>query len=278
MPSRNAPIARLALLLALAVAVGAGCGSGSSADQPQGQERAGVEWLGPQLPIAGLRQRTVGNGPRTAVLLWSASGHPPRQAVIFLHGLSPRPPSTYGAWLRHLAQEGNTIVYPAYAELDTEAGDFLENAIAGIAAGLGALHSDPAGLVAVGDISGGALAFDYAAAAAEERLPGPRGVFAVFPGRAPPKGKLASADLSRIPPRTLLEVVAGPGDYIPAGEVEARALLRGASRVPAALRRRLSAPTGTAAVDEGPRSRRALWAPLDRLIGEVRGAADSHGR
>ncbi len=270
-PTRKTQALRIALPLGvLAILIGAilvSRGDGSGADP-----RAGVRWLYPSEPIPGVSRRLLGNGPRAAVILWRKGSRPPPEAVVFLHGWLPKPPIAYGAWLRHLAEAGNTIVYPVYQGLLTKPEKLLGNAIAGIAAGLRAVRADPDSVVAVGDTTGGALAFDYAAVAADRGLPGPRAVLAAFPGRNPGRGEVTPADLSRIPPQTQLAVIAGPGDPIPDGEAQAQALLRGATGVPSELRRYLSAPRDTGPRGEGRPSRRAFWAPLDRMIAAARGA------
>ena len=273
--SRATRLAALyAATLAVAAPILAGCGSNSSADQhPQAKGSGEVKWLIPPRPIPDLGQRTVGGGARAAVLLWRAGRRPPRDAIVFLHAWQPMPPYVYGAWLRHLAREGNTIVYPVIQGLSTKPEAILPGALAGVATGLRAAHASPDSVVAVGDNTGGALAFDYAALAGSRDLPAPRGVLAIFPGRNPPGGEVTLADLSRIAPHTLLEAIAGSGDPIPDGEAQARALLQGARQVPADHRRLLGAP----AVGRGgpmrptPAARRAFWVPADRLIAEARG-------
>ncbi len=258
---------RIAPLLALAVlaaATLAGCGGSEAGPAGQGAE---VRWFGPQRPIAGLHQRTVGAGAGVAVLLWSRGKPPPRQAVVFLHGWLPEPPSAYGEWLGHLARRGNTIVYPAYRRLRAKPKTFRAAALAGIRAGLEAADADPGAVVAIGYVTGGALAFDYAATAAQEGLPSPAAVLAVYPARNPPTGEIPAAELSRIPPRTRLAVIAGPGDPIPGGDAQARALLGAARRVPPPHRRYIEAPA--------PKSlliRPSFHTAADRLIAAARGA------
>jgi acetyl esterase/lipase len=261
-------------LLALAIAL-PGCGG--SQQGRQHSDLARVAWTMPARPIPGLDQRLVGRGPRAAVVLWPAGGKPPREAIVFLHGWLPSPPSAESEWLRHLAIAGNTIVYPVYQTVHGRPGGFRANALAGIGAGLRAAGADPASVVAIGRTTGGALAFDYAATARRHGLPVPRGVLAVYPGRNPGDGEIAPADLAQIPPRTRLTVIAGPGDSVPGGAAQARALLRGATRVPARRRDYLtpsfpppSAMVGAATIRRA--ARRAFWAPADRLIERARAA------
>jgi len=209
------------------------------------------------------------------MLLWSAGHPPPRNVVVFLHGWQALPPYVYGDWLRHLAAEGNTIVYPVCQGARTRPQAVLDVALAGIATGLRAAHADPNAVVTIGHITGGVIAFDYAAVAGSRGLPGPRAVLAVYPGRNPPGGEIPTANLSAIPPSARLEVIAGPGDPIPAGNAQAHALLAGATRVSSAHRSLVRAPyqrsSGPFPVSSAPR--RSSWAVADRLIAQVRSAA-----
>jgi acetyl esterase/lipase len=272
-PTRTPVIVRFTVLLALAAVIVIGCGGGAAEPNPHSaQTTSGVRWLGGSRPIAGLNQRTVGHGAGAATLLWNKGKPPPRDAVVFLHGWLPLPPVVYRGWVRHLARQGNTIVYPFYQNLRAKPETFRAAALEGISAGLHAAAADPDSVVAIGHTTGGALAFDYAAVAAGQGLPQPRAVFAVYPGRNPPTGEIPAADLSGIRPRTLLEVVAGPGDPIPNGGAEAHALLDGATRVPATGKTYLSAPRRghDPSRQESVAPRRAFWAPADRLIARAR--------
>lgn len=252
-----APLAALALV--------AGCGGDSGGGEADTAESPQVFWLGEQRRIEGVRQRTVGEGAEAAVLLWRSGAPPPEEAVVFLHGARSLPPATYGEWLAHLARRGNTIVYPAYQAEPEGTEAFLPHALAGIRAGLEDTEVDPDSLVAIGHVTGGPLAFDYAAVAEEEDLPVPRSVLAVYPSRNPPSGEIPAADLAAIDPGTLLAAVAGPGDPLPDGDAEARALLREATEVPPERRRFLEAPPPPAL--DPPRS---VWAVADRLIAAAR--------
>ena len=266
-----------------------GCGGGGSASpgsvasssrspSAQGDPSSGAKWLIPPRPIPGIRQRFVGSGVRGAMLLWDENAPPPRRAVVFLHGWQAKPPWVYGDWLRHLVGEGNAIVYPVGEDRETKPAAILANTLAGIAVGLRAANAD-ADVVAIGHVTGGAIAFDYAATAEGRGLPAPRGVFAVYPARHPPSGEIPSADLSRISPSTLLEVVGGPGDPIPGGNAQARALLAAATRVPAERRSFLRAPyqrsPGPIPLSAAPRP--SFWGPADRLIARARANASSGG-
>lgn len=262
---KKSKLALLAPISALALAAGCG-GSGDGEEAGAAAERPRVFWLGEQEPIEGVRQRTVGEGAEAAVLLWKRGGPPPRQAILFLHGFLSQPPSNYGEWLAHLARRGNTIVYPAYQAEPDGPTAYLSHALAGIRVGLEDIEVDSDSVVAIGHVTGGPVAFDYAAVAEEEGLPVPRAALAVYPSRNPPPGKIPPADLSLIGGDTRLVAIAGPGDPLPEADAEARALLREASTVPAAQRRFIEAP-GPPALNP-PRS---VWIAADRLIEAARG-------
>lgn len=289
---------QLTLLWTIAVlatiAMLAGCGSASNrapnrlhADSANGvghrsrlHVTGGVRWWIPAHAIVGVRQRTVGEGVDAAVVLWSKDRRSPtsRTVIVFLHGYQPNPPSAegYGDWIAHLTSEGDTVIYPVYQTVNTKPEHYLENALAGIRAGLSAVSVDPKGIVLIGHTTGGALAFDCAAVAQREGLPAPRAVVAVYPGRHPVSGfAVTSSDLSDIPASTRLIAIAGPGDPIPNGDQEAHALLDGATHVPMAQRVYMSAPyiRSPGPFPTSLKPRRSFWGPVDSLISQARSVA-----
>jgi hypothetical protein len=269
-PARFAPAVVFLILVGTILSA---CGSTDGSEKEGSASTVDPEWLVPPRPIQGLHQRTVGNGTGAAVLLWNRGADPPRDVVIFLHGALALPPFAYGEWIKHLARTGNTVIYPAYLGNPPKPSTFLPKVVSGVATGLRAVDADREALIAVGETTGGALAFDLAAVAAERGIPAPRGVLAAYPGRNPEVGEVKAADLSQIAPETRLRVVAGPGDPLPDGEAQARALLDEATNVPRKERRYLSAPRGSVPSGRDPGSRQAFWLPLDRLIAEVRGSS-----
>ncbi len=268
----------LCLWVASLLAALGGCGaSGGPEPHRQTAQSAAsrIEWAYPPRPIAGLRQEVVGRGAGAALLLWDAGRRrPPRAVVVFLHGYEPLPPWTYGHWLRHLAAEGNTIVYPVYQEPATPPARYRAGALRGIAAGLRSVRARPGSVVAVGINVGGALAFDYASVARPAGLPSPSAVGAVYPARNPPGGEVPAARLGDIPSRTRLLVIGGPGDPFPAAEAQARALLGAARRVPPRLRTfsRPAAAGRYSPQEDDRRARLFLWRPVDRMISAARAA------
>jgi acetyl esterase/lipase len=214
----------------------------------------------------------VGRGVRAALVLRPAAATASSPVVVFLHGWGGVEESNYGAWLRHLARGGATVVYPVYQQppfIDVRTP--LPNVRAALRTALARIGRHGP-LVAAGHSAGGALAADLAASARAAGLPSPAAVLAVYPGRSL-EGfplRLDGPSLSRIPERTRVVALASRRDTV-VGTRTARAIVAGATRVPASRRRlrivrdpRIGdhlAPTR-----DGARERRAFWRPLDRLV------------
>ena len=148
----------------------------------------------------------------------------PRTApvVIFLHGWGGMNPLYYGAWVDHLVKRGNIVVYPRYqANLLTPINDFLPNTLAAIKDALHRLQTerghvtpDLSKFATVGHSLGGVLAANVAALASESSLPRVRAVMSVEPGITESPINVPLADLTNIPPDTLLLAVAGDQDTL----------------------------------------------------------------
>jgi acetyl esterase/lipase len=214
----------------------------------------------------------LGSGA-ASVVIW----RPPEQTrptVVFLHGWGAVDPAAYGPWVRHLLSRGSAVVLPRYQvsaiSLPTQA---LPNALRGVRA---ALDRVPGDWVAAGHSAGGALAADLAASAGDERLRRPRAVFAAYPGRGL-EGlpfRIPARDPAEIPAETRVLAFAGARDRV-AGQATARAIVDGAQQVPESRRRFVLVTRADAADHLAPQrgdraAREVFWAPLDRLIEQVR--------
>ena len=248
-------VAQCALALLVAVTV-AGCGA---------RERAGIERV------------EVGRGAEGAVVLKPAGRDGPLPTVIFLHGWRQREPERYGPWLEHLVAGGNAVIYPTYEPaLGSLPLAWLDDALDGVRAALEEVDVATGSLVVVGHSAGGALAADYAAAAASAGLPPARAVFAIYPGRRARgfPGLIPATDPALIPSTTRIVAVVGADDRVVDGEA-ARALVEGAVRVPRG-RRRLELVDDPDVDDHNapqrvdPGTRRTFWARLDRLMTAAR--------
>ena len=189
------------------------------------------------------------------VWVFRATDRKPQALVLFFHGLGDQQETTpyhHRPWLRHLAEQGDVVVYPRF-ELYPGAGGGLRNALAGIEA---ARAKVPAGLpvVAIGYSRGGGMAVDYAAIASAVGVV-PNAVLAVFP---------AVVD----PPLDMRSVRAGTRFVLAAARYPSRLVATEIVR----SRRGFSA-THLSVLDTTAGARAAFWDRADRLIASVARAA-----
>jgi acetyl esterase/lipase len=214
----------------------------------------------------------VGSGTRAAVVLRAHDPAPGRPVVVFLHGWTANVPEAYGAWLRHLVAGGADVVFPIYQRPPF---DDVRSPLPNVQAALRAAFARLPGhgpVVAAGHSAGGALSFDLAASAAAAGLPQPVAAYAVYPGRDLGPGRfLAGPPLARMPGATRLLVLESPTDRI-VGTATARALIAGATRARATLRTIHDPVLGAhnAPMGGSEAVRTTFWAPLDRLLRQVR--------
>jgi pimeloyl-ACP methyl ester carboxylesterase len=247
---------RLALLLlALAAVWCAGCGGGASSGT-KGEE-------GP-----------IGQGA-DQYWLFLPKGEP-KAVVVFLHGLdeSELRPDNHLPWLRHLAAQGDAVVYPRY-ELKPGTFGAVRHTVAATSAALRRLGDPRAPLIMIGYSRGGRLAVETAAVLpAVVRVPS--AVISVFPSRLNPLEE-EQIDLATISPSTHIALLAGDRDT-DVGSDGARELLRRLqaggfppSSVEATV---IRSSRGFVADHFAPlRASKAvqtkLWAPADRLVADT---------
>jgi len=210
----------------------------------------------------------VGSGARSAIVVREDVDEP-QPVVVFLHGWGGTELRIYRPWIDHLARAGNAVIFPRYQDsFLSPPPEALPNALAGIRAALERVQEQDGSLVVAGHSAGGALAADYAAAAAGAGLPEAQAVLAVYPGR-----RLRGVPFF-IPERELEEVdarvvaLAGARDTV-VGDDEARRIAREADG-------EFELVTNPAVADHGapqradPLARRTFWARLDALIAAAR--------
>lgn len=229
----------------------------------------------------GAERVDVGSGPHGAAIFRKPGiSRQPGPVVIFLHGWVAIDARRYGSWIGHLVHGGTTVVYPAYQTkpaYDTITP--LTNVLAGVRVALEHVQVAPGRLVVAGHSTGGALAADYAAVAADHGLPAPAAVFSVYPGRKLRHLAVAipSAELGTIAPGTRVVAYAGERDTA-VGRATAKRIAAQAVRADAELR-----IVRDDAVDDhsAPRrfdgaAQRTFWEPLDALVaGTAENAADA---
>lgn len=225
-------------------------------------------------PLRIVRQRYGRGASAVAVVRPDAAGGLP--TVIFLHGWGYHQASAYRRWIQHLARRGNAVIVPRYQRsLRSDPTRVRRAMLRGIRKALRHVDTAPDSLVVAGHSAGAALAADYAAVAASERLPQPKAVFAVYPGRTIiGTPGIPAADPRRIPPGTRLLALAGAGDIV-VGQVPAQELVKAAVQVPPSRRRyvlvkRSAVSDHLAPLRSGRAARRAFWRRLDGLIESAR--------
>ena len=210
----------------------------------------------------------VGAGTRAAVVMRPHDPGPGRPVVLFLHGWTANVPRAYGAWLRHLVDQGADVVFPIYQRPPfDDVRTPLPNVLIAVRAALARLPGHGP-VIAAGHSAGGSLSSDYAASAASSGLPRPVAVYAVYPGRDLGPGRfLRGPPPTRIAAGTRLLVLESPTDRV-VGTATAQSIVAGATRVRGELRTiqdpvlgEHNAPTG-----DSERVRTTFWAPLDRVL------------
>jgi pimeloyl-ACP methyl ester carboxylesterase len=208
-----------------------------------------------------------------AYWIWKARGTP-KAVVVFEHGLdeSELDPFNHLAWIEHLVERGNDVVYPRY-ETVPGAGPALLHSLIGIHAGLVRLGRPRVPVVLVGYSRGGRLAVETAAVMWRISTK-PAAVMSVFPSTLNPRLEEV-VDFTHLPATARLLLVAADRDS-PAGARELLQRLERASFPPQNVATAVVRSRGTfradhfSALGRGPEIRRQLWAPLDRLIASVR--------
>lgn len=278
--AKGPAIRRAATLLLLSL-VPAGCGGGSG-PAPQATPSAvpapALEReAGPDPP--GVVSERFGRGAQsTYVIRPDRDGRLP--VVLFLHGWGATLPPNYRPWLNHLAGQGNVVLYPRYQDsFLTRPDQVLGNLIAGVRLALRGARARlrPGTLVVVGHSAGGALSADYAAVARTARLPAPRAILALYPGRTLRGVAAGIPEVApdQIPADTRIVALGGVDDAT-VGTAPARRIVASAGAVPRSNRTYELISDPEVADHIAPQrataaSRRTFWDRLDRLMAEVRG-------
>lgn len=156
--------------------------------------------------------------------------------IVFIHGWGGINPDYYDTWIEHLVRKGNIVIYPLYQSWSSllMSNRYTSNCLQAIADAIELLQEqdrrlkpDLGKFAIVGHSVGAVLALNIAALARQSGLPVPKAIMAVQPRRVP---MLSVEDLSGIPSRTLLLVIAADRDTLSAAD--AVRLFRSATRIP----------------------------------------------
>jgi pimeloyl-ACP methyl ester carboxylesterase len=222
-------------------------------------------------PVAA-RETVLGRGAGR-VWLFRPPGTP-KDAVVFVHGLggpTEDTPHYHLAWIHHLVDEGNAVIYPRY-EVDPGPAP-VPHIVRGVRTALARLGGDPRTAV-IGYSRGGRLAVEYAAVSARNGLPAPKAVMSVFPSARAVDQTISLQSLDR---GTRLDLLVGEADSIGRlGALELLSRLRRAGfpaeHVQAWVVRSKRGFTADhfSALRDTPQARAAFWDPADRMIDSIR--------
>jgi len=211
------------------------------APRPPGQPRSGPG--GSDYAHAKVVSNVYGKGADQFWVLEPAEPTPKSAPlIVFTHGWMGLQPAVYLGWLHHIVRRGNVVVFPRYQEgVFTPAWEFTRNASGAVRNALAELKKpghvapDLARVAFVGHSAGGAIAADMAALAAKEKLPKPKALMIVQPGRGLSDARpvfFAPAGYEKIPADTLLLVVVGDEDRV-VGDVTAKDIFKSTPQIPA---------------------------------------------
>jgi pimeloyl-ACP methyl ester carboxylesterase len=112
--------------------------------------------------------------------------------IVFIHGYNALRPDGYEAWLHHLCKRGNIVIYPQYQAHGLDpANNWCPNIATGVLDAFKYLESDKElvqpdkeKFAIAGHSAGGVTTMNLAAEWADLKLPKPRAIMPIQPGRA----------------------------------------------------------------------------------------------
>lgn len=228
--------------------------------------------LGPDVEVG-----AVGEGLTRTFIVRKRGLAGPQPAVVLLHGFGSSLVVGYEPWIEHLARQGLTVIFPSWQQppFPTDGSQNPRKAMFdGVRLAVEAAPVQTDKVAILGFSAGGALAFDYAALAADEPgIPPAKLVYSIYPGRAFPgqtKAILPLPPVAAMPAETKVVTLVSRKDE-EAGTrwgVEQHEALRGRG----AEKRELVYVTTKgltdhyAPADYDSKARRTFWQPFDRLL------------
>jgi predicted esterase len=158
-----------------------------------------------------------------AVWVFRPAGKP-KNVVVYFHGQGGPQESTpvnHRPWIKHLVARGSVVVYPRW-EVFYER-DPMQYVVTGVRAATKRVDVDGLPVLAIGYSRGGALAVEYGAVAAKNKLPVPGEIMSVFPASVGNEGHII--DLKPLDHSTQVLIQMGQEDAV-VGRTGARNLLR----------------------------------------------------
>jgi acetyl esterase/lipase len=225
------------------IAILCGMGAGRAADSPTPPDQAPSGPGGKEVAHSEVIAASHGKGPHGYWLFEPSKPAPPQAPlIVFNHGWGAMDPQIYKAWIDHIVERGNIVVYPLYQDsLRTAVKDFTPNAIAAVQDAIRMLQNEPGHVkpeldkfAIAGHSMGGPISANMAALWKKEGLPFPRAVMCVEPGKTwgkPTWATIELADLSQVPAETLLLTVTGDKDHL-VRDIDAKRIFNESSQVP----------------------------------------------
>jgi acetyl esterase/lipase len=141
--------------------------------------------------------------------------------VVFLHGYGAYNPMIYGAWIRHLVQRGNVVIFPRYQKnlFSPTPDDFPANAATAIRDAIALLETEGRicpmthSLTLAGHSYGGAIAAHLAVHYEAFNIPQPKALLLCSPGTGPFKGARLDS-YEGIPADTRLLIMVSQNDRV----------------------------------------------------------------
>ncbi len=222
---------------------------------------------------------TTGSGPAATTIAPATTGAPAsdatadvfpaagkaRATVVLYHGWTDIAPDDYRPWIRHLNDEGVTVLFPRYQRsVLSLPGQMLADAETATRDGFAKADTTQP-VISVGYSLGGGYAVVYAANAAQWHVPAPAAVYAIFPAEPP----TVPDPFGTVPSSTPVTMLVGDRDTV-VGRDGADGLAQLIAPHPTTIRTLSS--TARLAFDHLAAKRtdavaqRAFWAPLDRIV------------
>lgn len=156
--------------------------------------------------------------------------------IVFLHGWMFTNPGLYGAWIDHLVRHGSIVIFPRFqADWASRPVSFSANVQSAVHDALRVLQTAPGHVrpdrdrfALIGHSVGADLAVHVATIAGRVKLPEPRALLLLMPGRLDIANEPAP---EAIPAGALLVVAVGDQDYV-VGDQLARDVFDGAVSIP----------------------------------------------
>jgi len=135
------------------------------------------------------------------IYLPKGSAKPAANVVVFVHGYGAYNPMIFGAWIRHLVEDGNIVIYPRYQKTlySPRPKNFVAKALKGVNNALGILEARGynsnlwSSIDVIGHSYGGVISMNFAQHRKSYKLPPIANLMIISAGSGPFKGGVLNA-------------------------------------------------------------------------------------